>query len=203
MKPFKKYEKQHADIIALIQKESEVVGQIIQVISNPLDANAETSVNGLKEKIVAIKTLSEQSPEHKPCLECKFLCRPRTAGYFCLGAKKSIRQKWRSWPPTKIFFGRRTTRFIAMTEQNPTWDTRRRQRYRRAGRSRGFEKKFAHRAGQLMREAANLGFNNYHFDRTKKETAAKELNAQAQNDYIDFINRYDAAKRRLTNPNNL
>ena len=56
---------------------------------------------------------------------------------------------------------------------------------------------------ELMREAANLGFNNYHADRMKKENAAKDVDSQVQNDYAAFIDKYNAAKKRLTNPNNL
>lgn len=56
---------------------------------------------------------------------------------------------------------------------------------------------------ELMRKAADLGFNNYHFDRVRKENSAKNLDAQVQSEYAAFIEKYNAAKNRLTNINNL
>lgn len=58
--PFNSYERRHADAIALLQTESNIVDQIIQVVSNPLDANVETLIDSIKNNIAAAETLEDQ-----------------------------------------------------------------------------------------------------------------------------------------------
>ena len=55
----------------------------------------------------------------------------------------------------------------------------------------------------MMRAAANLGFNNYGFQRYMKEQESKEVDTNVSEMYDAFISRYETEKRRLTNINNL
>ena len=56
---------------------------------------------------------------------------------------------------------------------------------------------------EMMRAAANLGFNNYSVQRYMKERESREVNTQVQENYDAFIQRYESEKARLTNINNL
>ena len=56
---------------------------------------------------------------------------------------------------------------------------------------------------EMMRAAANLGFNNYSVQRYMKEGESREVNTQVQENYDAFIQRYESEKARLTNINNL
>ena len=56
---------------------------------------------------------------------------------------------------------------------------------------------------EMMRAAANLGFNNYGFQRYMKEQESKEVDTNVSEMYDAFISRYETEKRRLTNINNL
>ena len=56
---------------------------------------------------------------------------------------------------------------------------------------------------EMMRAAANLGFNNYNFNRLQKERESKTLNDQIQQEFDSFIDGYNSAKNRMTNMNNL
>ena len=57
-KPFKDYEKQHADVTDLLQKESLLIDQIVQITDNPLDENTDATMEEIKQNIDAIKDLS-------------------------------------------------------------------------------------------------------------------------------------------------
>lgn len=57
-KPFKDYEKQHADVTDLLQKESLLIDQIVQITDNPLDENTDATMEEIKQNIDAIKELS-------------------------------------------------------------------------------------------------------------------------------------------------
>ena len=52
---------------------------------------------------------------------------------------------------------------------------------------------------ELMRIEANLRFNNYWRDASRKESEAREINKSVQNAYSAFIEKYNAEKVRLTN----
>ncbi len=56
---------------------------------------------------------------------------------------------------------------------------------------------------EMMRAAANLGFNNYGFDRFMKEQESKDVDSQVKAKYDAFMQRYESEKSRLTNINNL
>lgn len=56
---------------------------------------------------------------------------------------------------------------------------------------------------EMMRAAANLGFNNYNFNRLQKEKESKTLNEQIQQEFDSFMDGYNSAKNRMTNMNNL
>ena len=51
--PFKGYETQHADTISLLQKESALVDEIMTVLANPLDAQADEMIKTIREDIAA------------------------------------------------------------------------------------------------------------------------------------------------------
>lgn len=52
-KAFKGYESQHADTVSLMQKESALVDEIMVVLSNPLDAQADEMIKTIREDISA------------------------------------------------------------------------------------------------------------------------------------------------------
>ena len=56
---------------------------------------------------------------------------------------------------------------------------------------------------EMMRAAANLGFNNYTYQRYRKEQESKEVDTQVKEKFDAFIQRYESEKKRLTNVNNL
>ena len=56
---------------------------------------------------------------------------------------------------------------------------------------------------EMMRAAANLGFNKYNYQRYRKEQESKEVDTQVKEKYDAFIQRYENEKNRLTNVDNL
>ena len=56
---------------------------------------------------------------------------------------------------------------------------------------------------EMMRAAANLGFNRYNYQRYRKEQESKEVDTQVKEKFDAFIQRYESEKKRLTNVNNL
>lgn len=56
---------------------------------------------------------------------------------------------------------------------------------------------------EMMRAAANLGFNNYNFNRWQKEKESKNVDEQVQQEFNSFMDGYNSAKNRLTNMDNL
>lgn len=241
MKPFKKYEKQHADVIALIHKENEIVGQVIQIISNPLDANTETSINGLKDNIAELKTLSEQIkvPNANLVSNVNLSAVPEQLNLFVTEQKKINEAKMEKLSANQEFFRQMDDAIHrydgAKLDLGKILDSNKTSGMIWADYFNVLDRAKSERVGirnvvsditapegtedlkrsfrgvldssisycELMREAANLGFNNYHADRMKKENAAKDVDSQVQNDYAAFIDKYNAAKKRLTNPNNL
>ena len=58
MKPFRNYEKQHKDVIELLQKESSVFDSVITICSNPITPDNDALLEKVKNDTDAIKTLS-------------------------------------------------------------------------------------------------------------------------------------------------
>lgn len=56
---------------------------------------------------------------------------------------------------------------------------------------------------EMMRAAANLGFNNYNYQRYRKEQESKEVDTQVKEKYDAFMQRYESEKKRLTDVKNL
>ena len=241
MKPFTKYEKQHAYVIALLQKEGEIFGQVIQIISNPLDANAETAIDKIKENIATVKTLEEQIkvpnaslvsnanlstvPENllifvteqkqinkakmeKLAANQEFFRHMDDAIHRYDGAKADLGKILESNKKSAIIWSdyfnvldrakseRINIRTVVSEIVTPAGTENLKREFRTV-----LDESISY--CELMREAANLGFNNYIFDRIQKENAAKDIDAQVQSSYAVFIDKYNAAKARLTNPNNL
>ena len=241
MSSFKKYENQHADIIALIRKENEVIGQVIQVVSNPLDTNAETTVAGLKDKIAELKTLSEQIhvPNTNLVSKANLSVVPEQLNLFVTEQKKINQAKMEKLAVNQEFFRQMDDAIHrydgAKSDLGKILDSNKTSGMIWADYFNVLDRAKSERTAiravvndivapegtedlkrslravldssisycELMREAANLGFNNYHRDRMNKENAAKDVNKQVQDDYAGFIESYNAAKKRLTNPNNL
>ena len=241
MKPFKNYDKQHADVIALLQKEGEFVGQIIQVVSNPLDANAETSIENIKNNIAAAKTLEGQIkiPNTSLVSNANLSAVPEQLTLFVTEQKQLNKEKMEKLAANKEFFRQmddaihrydgaksdlgkildsNKTAGIIWADYFNVLDRAKSERtsirsvvgeiVAPAGTEnlkRDFRAVLDNSISycELMREAANLGYHNYHFDRIQKENAAKNIDSQVQSDYAAFIDKYNAEKNRLTNPNNL
>ena len=241
MKPVKKYEKQHADVITLIRKENEIIEQIIQVISNPLDANTDAFISGLKDNIAALKNLSEQIhvPNTSLVSNVNLSAVPEQLKFFVTEQKKINQVKMEKLAANQEFFrqmdnvihrydgaksdlgkildsnkvsGMIWADYFNVLDRAKSERTVIRDIVSNIDAPEGTEDlKRSLRSVldssisycELMREAANLGFNNYYIDRMNKENAAKDVNRQVQNDYAAFLDRYNSAKRLLTNPNNL
>lgn len=241
MTPFRNYERQHADLIALVHKEGELVGQVIQVVSNPLDANAENSIAAIKDNIAALKTLGEQIkvPNTSLVSGVNLASVPEQLSLFVAEQKQINAAKMAKLAANQDFFRQMDDAIHrydgAKAELGKILDSNKTSGMIWADYFNVLDRAKSDRIGvrnivndiaapegtedlkrsfravldssisycELMREAANLGFNNYYLDRLKKENAAKDLNAQVQREYAAFIDRYGAAKRRLTNPNNL
>ena len=241
MKPFKNYDKQHADVIALLQKESGIVAQVIQVVSNPLDANAEAAIDAMKTNIAEAKTLEAQIkvPNTSLVSNVNLLTVPEQLMIFVKEQKQINAEKMAKLAANQEFFRQMDDaihrydgakadlgKILASNQTSGMiwadyFNVLDRAKSERIS-IRNTVTEIVTPAGtenlkrdfrtvldssisycELMREAANLGFNNYVFDRAQKENAAKDVDKQVQNDYAAFIDRYNAAKKQLTNPNNL
>lgn len=241
MKPVKKYEKQHAYVITLIRKENEIIEQIIQVISKPLDTNAENSVAGLKDNIAELKNLSEQIhvPNTSLVSKANLSAVPEQLNFFVTEQQKLNQAKMEKLVAYQEFFRKMDDAIHrydgAKSDLGKILDSNKTSGMIWADYFNVLDRAKSERTSirnlvsdidtpegteelkrnlravldnsisycELMREAANLGFNNYYVDRMNKENAAKNVNQQVQNDYAAFIDTYNSAKRRLTNPNNL
>ncbi len=241
MRPFTNYDKQHADLIALLQKESEIIGQVIQVVSKPLDSTVDASIENIKNNLAAVKTLEEQIkvPNATFVSTVNLSTVPEQLNIFVGEQRKINQEKMDKLAANQEFFrqmddaihrydgakadlgkildsnktsGMIWSDYFNVLDRAKSARTDIRNSVSEIVSPPGTENlKRDFRAVlddsisycELMREAANLGFNNYAFDRMKKEKAADEVNAQVQNEYANFIDSYNAAKNRLLNVNNL
>ena len=60
MTPFRNYEKQHKDVIELLQKESAVFDNVITICSNPIAPDNDALLEKVKNDTDAIKSLSSE-----------------------------------------------------------------------------------------------------------------------------------------------
>ena len=241
MKPFKNYDAQHADLITLLQKESEIIAQIIQVISKPLDSTVDASIENIKNNLATVKTLEEKIkvPNANFVSTVNLSNVPEQLNVFVAEQRKVNAAKMEKLAANQEFFRQmddaihrydgaksdlgkildsHKTSGIIWADYFSVLDRAKSARIE----IRNSVSEIVAPAGtenlkrdfrtvlddsisycELMREAANLGFNNYHIDRMKKETAAKDVDAQVQSEYATFMGSYTAAKNRLLNINNL
>ena len=241
MKPFKNYDAQHADLITLLQKESETIAQVIQVISKPLDSTVDASIENIKSNLAAVKSLEEKIkvPNANFVSTVNLSTVPEQLNVFVAEQRKVNAAKMEKLAANQEFFRQMDDAIHRydgaksdlgkILESNKTsgmiwadyFNVLDRAKSERIS-IRSAVSEIVAPAGtenlkrdfravldssisycELMREAANLGFNNYVRDRFQKETAAKDVDAQVQRDYAAFIDSYSAAKNRLLNVNNL
>lgn len=241
MKPFKNYDKQHADLISLLQKESEIIGQVIQIVSNPLDSTVDASIENIKSNVATVKTLEEQLtvPNANFVSTVNLSTVPEQLNIFVGEQRKINQEKMDKLAANQEFFrqmddaihrydgaksdlgkildSHKTSAIIwadyfSVLDRAKSARTDIRNSVSEIVAPPGTENlKRDFRVVlddsisycELMREAANLGFNNYFLDQAKKEKAAKDVDAQVQSEYATFMDNYAAAKNRLLNVNNL
>ena len=241
MKPFKNYDAQHADLITLFQKESEIIAQVIQVVSKPLDSTVDATIESIKSNVAAVKSLEEKIkvPNANFVSSVNLSAVPEQLNIFVAQQRKVNAAKMEKLAANQEFFrlmddaihrydgaksdlgkilesnqksGMIWADYFNVLDRAKSERTSIRSTVSEIVAPPGTENlKRDFRAVldssisycELMREAANLGFNNYHRDRFQKESAAKDVDAQVQRDYATFIDSYSAAKNRLLNVNNL
>ncbi len=241
MKPFKNYDAQHADLITLFQKESEIIAQVIQVVSKPLDSTVDATIESIKSNVAAVKSLEEKIkvPNANFVSTVNLSAVPEQLNIFVAQQRKVNAAKMEKLAANQEFFrlmddaihrydgaksdlgkilesnqksgmiwadyfnvldrakSERTSIRSAVSEIVAPPGTENLKRDFRAV----LDSSISY--CELMREAANLGFNNYFVQQRQKESAAKDVDAQVQRDYAAFIDSYSSAKNRLLNVNNL
>ena len=239
-KAFQNYEKQHADVTSLLQKESILIDQILQVTDNPLDEKTEAEIEEIKENIDTIKTLSSsiQVPSANftsstdlsqiPQQLSSFVNAKKKAnqektdrlaanqGFFRqmdeaiqqynsakedLGSMKESSRKGMMWADYFNILDRARSSRIAVKNKvdpinAPAGTVQLKQQYLSV-----LNKSI--RYCELLRMAANLEYNHHYTEANQKEEEAKAVDKQVQSEYAAFSERYDGAKNRLTNVNNL
>ena len=241
MKPFKNYDTQHADLIALLQTESEIIAQVIQVVSKPLDSTVDATIESIKNNLAAVKSLEEKIkvPNANFVSSVNLSTVPEQLNIFVAEQRKVNAAKMEKLAANQEFFrqmddaihrydgaksdlgkildSHKTSGIIwadyfSVLDRAKSVRTDIRNAVNEIVAPPGTENlKRDFRAVlddsisycELMREAANLGFNKYFLDQAKKETAAKNVDAQVQRDYAAFIDAYGSVKNRLLNVNNL
>lgn len=241
IKPFKNYDAQHADLITLLNKESEIIAQVIQVVSKPLDSTVDATIENIKTNVSAVKSLEEKIkvPNANFVSTVNLSAVPEQLNIFVAEQRKVNAAKMEKLAANQEFFrqmddaihrydgaksdlgkilesnqksGMIWADYFSVLDRAKSERTSIRSTVSEIVAPPGTENlKRDFRAVldssisycELMREAANLGFNNYHRDRFQKESAAKDVDAQVQRDYATFIDSYSAAKNRLLNVNNL
>ena len=241
MKPFKNYDAQHADLITLFQKESEIIAQVIQVVSKPLDSTVDATIENIKSNVAAVKSLEEKIkvPNANFVSSVNLSAVPEQLNIFVAQQRKVNAAKMEKLAANQEFFrlmddaihrydgaksdlgkilesnqksGMIWADYFNVLDRAKSERTSIRSTVSEIVAPPGTENlKRDFRAVldssisycELMREAANLGFNNYFVQQRQKETAAKDVDVQVQRDYAAFIDSYTAAKNRLLNVNNL
>ena len=241
IKPFTNYDAQHADLITLLNKESEIVAQVIQVVSKPLDSTVDATIEGSKTNIAAVKSLEEKIkvPNANFISTVNLSAVPEQLNIFVAEQRKVNAAKMEKLAANQEFFrqmddaihrydgaksdlgkildSHKTSAIIwadyfSVLDRAKSERTSIRSTVSEIVAPPGTENlKRDFRAVldssisycEFMREAANLGFNNYFSDQLKKESAAKDVDAQVQRDYSAFVDAYNSAKNRLLNVNNL
>ena len=241
IKPFKNYDAQHADLITLMTKESEIVAQVIQVVSKPLDSTVDAAIEGIKTNISAVKSLEEKIkvPNANFVSTVNLSAVPEQLNIFVAEQRKVNAAKMEKLAANQEFFRQMDDAIHrydgAKSDLGKILESNQKSGMIWADYFNVLDRAKSERISirnavseivappgtenlkrdfravldssisycELMREAANLGFNNYIRDRFQKETAAKDVDAQVQRDYATFIDSYSAAKNRLLNVNNL
>ena len=241
MKPFKNYDAQHADLITLLNKESEIVAQVIQVVSKPLDSTVDASIENIKTNVAAVKSLEEKItvPNANFVSSVNLSAVPEQLNVFVAEQRKVNAAKMEKLAANQEFFRQMDDAIHrydgAKSDLGKILDSNQKSGMIWADYFNVLDRAKSERTSirstvseivappgtenlkrdfravldssisycELMREAANLGFNNYHVDRAKKESSARDVDAQVQRDYAAFIGNYSAAKNRLLNVNNL
>lgn len=239
--PFKNYEKQHDDVINLLQKEISALDQSIQLISNPLDTTTDNTLETMKKNLSTAKDLSAQIkiPNANFSPNEDLLAAPDQLGLFIAEQKKVHAEKMEKLAANQEFFRQmdealnrynaartdlgkmlETTRksdmtwndYFNMLDNAKSARTSVRYTVSEIKPVAGMEylkEEFmevldaAIRYCEMMRAAANLGFNNYNYQRYRKEQESHEVDTQVKEKYDAFIQRYESEKNRLTNVNNL
>ncbi|MBR1807385.1 MAG: zinc ribbon domain-containing protein [Selenomonadaceae bacterium] len=241
IKPFTNYDAQHADLITLLNKESEIIAQVIQVVSKPLDSTVDATIENIKTNVSAVKSLEEKIkvPNANFVSTVNLSAVPEQLNIFVAEQRKVNAAKMEKLAANQEFFrqmddaihrydgaksdlgkilesnqksGMIWADYFSVLDRAKSERTSIRSTVSEIVAPPGTENlKRDFRAVldssisycELMREAANLGFNNYHRDRFQKESAAKDVDAQVQRDYAAFTDAYNSAKNRLLNVNNL
>ena len=239
--PFKNYEKQHDDVINLLQKEIAVLDESIQLISNPLDTTTDNTLEMMKKNLQTVNDLSAQIkiPNANFTPNEDLLNAPDQLGIFITEQKKVYAEKMEKLAANQEFFRQmdealnrynaaRTDlgKMLETTRKSDmTWNdyfnmldnaksARSSVRYtvseiKPVAGMEYLKEEFmevldaAIRYCEMMKAAANLGFNRYNYQRYRKEQESKEVDTQVKEKFDAFIQRYESEKKRLTNVNNL